>query len=124
LIFKECSYTVLSKRGLKQLRAYWRAYQPEKWLFFGRDKKRPLSVSAAQRVFYQARAKAGITKGRGIHTLRHCFATHLMDMGVDLYIIKRWLGHRSIKTTCRYLHISPATLARIKSPLDITVGLS
>jgi site-specific recombinase XerD len=115
-------YTVLSKTGLSLLRAYWREYRPGEWLFFGRDKKKPLSIGTAQRVYYQAKAKAGITKGRGIHTLRHCFATHLLDQGVELFIIKRWLGHSAIKTTCRYIHTSPEQFLRIQSPLDQLYG--
>lgn len=112
-------YTVLSKKGLELLRQYWREYLPGEWLFFGKDKKLPMSVGTAQRIYYQAKAKTGITKGRGIHTLRHCFATHLLDQGVDLFIIKRWLGHNAIKTTCRYLHTSPEQFLRIQSPLDL-----
>jgi site-specific recombinase XerD len=114
-------YTVLSKKGLEQLRNYWRKYQPGEWVFFGRDKNKPMSISTSQRVFYQAKAKAGITKARGIHTLRHCFATHSMDVGVDLHIIKRWLGHRSMKTTFKYLHVTPEMLGKVKSPLDLEV---
>jgi site-specific recombinase XerD len=112
-------YTVLSKKGLELLRQYWREYRPGEWVFFGRDKNIPMSVCTAQRIYYQAKAKAGITKGRGIHTLRHCFATHLLDQGVDLFIIKRWLGHSAIKTTCRYIHTSPEQFLRIQSPLDL-----
>jgi integrase/recombinase XerD len=112
-------YTVLSKSGLTLLREYWRQYRPGQWLFAGGKKQNHLSVEAAQRIYYQAKAKAGVTKGRGIHTLRHCFATHLLDQGIDLFIIKRWLGHTSIKTTCRYLHTSPEQFRRIKSPLDM-----
>jgi len=111
-------YTVLSRTGLALMRDYWRKYQPGEWLFFGRDKNKHLSIGTAQRVYYQAKAKTGVTKGRGIHTLRHCFATHLLDQGVALFIIKRWLGHSSIKTTCRYLHTSPEQFLRIQSPLD------
>ncbi len=111
-------YTVLSPKSLDLLREYWRSYRPEKWLFFGRDKNVPMSIATAQRVFYNAKEKAGVTKGRGIHTLRHCFASHSLEQGVEMYIIKRWLGHTSIQTTCNYLHLSPAHLAKVKSPLD------
>ena len=111
-------YTVLSPKSLNLLRDYWRSYRPEKWLFFGRDKNVPMSIATAQRVFYNAKGKAGVTKGRGIHTLRHCFASHALEQGTEMYIIKRWLGHTSITTTCGYLHLSPSYLADIKSPLD------
>lgn len=66
-------YTVLSKKCLEILREYWRAYQPGGWLFFGRDKNMPMPINTAQRIFYNAKKKTGITRGRGIHTLRHCF---------------------------------------------------
>ena len=111
-------YTVLSQNSLELLRAYWRTYRPGKWLFFGRDKNLPMPIGTAQRIFYNAKEKAGITRGRGIHTLRHCFASHALEQGVEMYIIKRWLGHTSIQTTCNYLHLSPAHLAKVKSPLD------
>ncbi|MFZ2633749.1 MAG: tyrosine-type recombinase/integrase, partial [Desulfosalsimonadaceae bacterium] len=61
---------------------------------------------------------AGIQKGKGIHTLRHCFATHLLEAGTDIYTIKEFMGHRSIETTMVYLHILPNRMAEIKSPLD------
>lgn len=112
-------YTVLSPTCLELLRNYWRAYQPEEWLFFGRNKKRYMSISTAQRVYYQAKERAGITRGRGIHTLRHCFASHLLEDGVELYAIKRWMGHSALKTTYRYIHLSPDYISKIKSPLEM-----
>ena len=112
-------YTVLSKKCLYLLRDYWRAEQPGEWLFFGRDKNKPMPVGTAQKIYYQAKEKARVTKGQGIHTLRHCFASHLRENGAELYVIKRWLGHSSIKTTCRYIHLSPGYLDNIQSPLDI-----
>ena len=111
-------YTVLSQKSLDLLRKYWRSYRPGKWLFFGRDKNIPMPIGTAQRVFYKAKEKAGVTRGRGIHTLRHCFASHALEQGIEMYIIKRWLGHTSITTTCGYLHLSPSYLDKIKSPLD------
>lgn len=112
-------YTVLSQTCLDLLREYWRTCQPGKWLFFGRDRTKPMSIGTAQQIYYQAKEKAGVTKGRGIHTLRHCFASHLLEDGAELYVIKRWLGHTAIKTTCTYLHLSPDYLAKITSPLDL-----
>jgi len=111
-------YTVLSQHCLEMLRDYYRSVQPEEWLFFGRDKSRPMPVGTAQKIYYNAKRAAGVSKGHGIHTLRHCFASHLHENGAELYIIKRWLGHTSIKTTCRYIHLSPDYLQQIKSPLD------
>jgi site-specific recombinase XerD len=112
-------YTVLSQNCLDLLREYWRIQQPEEWLFFGRDKNRPMSISTAQRIYYQAKDKSKITKGRGIHTLRHCFATHSLDRGTEMFVIKRWMGHTSIKTTYKYIHLAPDYLQTVKSPLDM-----
>ena len=115
-------YTILSKKCLELLREYWQACQPGEWLFFGKDKNKPMSICSAQQIYYQAKDKAGVSKGRGIHTLRHCFATHLMEDGTELYMIKRWLGHTALKTTCTYLHLSPDYLAKTVSPLDLLYG--
>lgn len=112
-------YTVLSKSCLELLRLHWRTNTPEEYLFYGRDKASPLSIGTAQRVYYNAKEKAGITRGRGIHTLRHCFASHLLDDGVEIYVIKRWMGHSAIKTTYKYIHLSPDYLSKIPSPLDL-----
>ncbi len=112
-------YTILSKNCLLLLKQHWRAHQPEEWLFFGKDKKLPMSIGTAQRVYYNAKRKANITKGRGIHTLRHCFASHLLEGGTEIYAIKKWMGHTSLKTTYKYIHLSPDYLSKTKSPLDI-----
>jgi site-specific recombinase XerD len=111
-------YTILSKSCLALLRDYWRSYQPGEWLFFAKDKNKPMPSETAQKIYYLAKRKAGVTRGRGIHTLRHCFATHALEQGVQLFILKRWLGHSSIKTTCMYLHASPEMLQNLASPLD------
>jgi site-specific recombinase XerD len=111
-------YTVLSQKNLELLREYWVSEQPREWLFFGEDRNKPMSIGTAQSIFYQAKKMAGVTRGRGIHTLRHCFASHLFEAGIELYVIKRCLGHSSIKTTCRYIHLSPDYLDKITSPLD------
>lgn len=111
-------YTVLSKHSLNLLRDYWRTYRPGKWLFFASDRNKPMLPETAQKIYYLAKQKAGVTKGRGIHTLRHCFATHALEQGIQLFILKRWLGHASIKTTCMYLHASPEMLLNSASPLD------
>lgn len=111
-------YTILSKSGLELLREYWRTYQPGNWLFFTKDKTKHMPSETAQKVFYLAKQKAGVTRGRGIHSLRHSFATHALEQGVQLFILKRWLGHASIKTTCMYLHASPEMFQKLSSPLD------
>ena len=112
-------YTVLSPRLLAELRAHFRRVRPQTWLFFGTDRGRPLSTSAAQRAFTAAKERAGITRGRGIHTLRHCFATHLLEAGVDLKVIQELMGHTSILTTMRYLQVTRKTIAATRSPLDL-----
>ena len=111
-------YTVLANSSLTVQRDYWGACRPHKWLFFGKDKSLPMPVGTAQKIYYHTKNKAGVTRGRGIHTLRHCFATHALEQGVELYIIKRWMGHTAITTTYNYIHTSPAQLAKVKSPLD------
>lgn len=110
-------YTILPQRLLKELRQYYRDFQPQKWLFFGRDRAKPMPIGSAQKIFYQARNRAGIDHG-GIHTLRHCFATHLLEAGSDIYELKRMMGHSALKTTAGYIHISKEHLMSIPSPLD------
>lgn len=112
-------YTILSERLLEELRVYWKLYRPAAWLFFGRDKNLPLPIGTAQRFFYRAKSAAGITRGRGIHTLRHCFATHLLEAGVDLRTIQSLMGHGSIATTMVYVQVSTRKLASTQSPLDL-----
>ena len=112
-------YTVLSQYCLELLRIHWRIARPESWLFFGRDKQRPMPVNTAQRIFYNAKKAAAISKGRGIHTLRHCFASHALEAGVEIYVIKRWMGHSSLKTTYNYIHLCPDYLSKTENPLDL-----
>ena len=111
-------YTLLGERNLEMLRRYWKAYRPLEWLFPGRNASEPVSISAIQRVFKTSLAKAGIKKKASVHTLRHCFATHLLDSGTDLYYIQRLLGHKSAGTTSVYLHITGKDIGKIKSPID------
>ena len=111
-------YTLLSDQFLETLEQYWRSYRPDKWIFFGKTKSKPMPKETAQQIYYHAKKKAGVTRGRGIHTLRHCFATHLLEHGTSSHVIKRLLGHTSIRTTARYLHISSKTISRVVSPLD------
>ena len=111
-------YTLLSKKLLEELRTYWKIYRPKSWLFFGKDRNAPFSIAAMQKIYQRAKKKAGVTKGRGIHTLRHCFATHLLEAGYDVRRIQILMGHRSLSTTTVYLHVSRAGLAKMQSPLD------
>ena len=116
---KKDRYSLASASLIEELRAYWRAYRPQRWLFENRTGTGPLPTGTAQRIFYRAKRKSGITTGRGIHTLRHCFATHLLEAGVDLPTIQRLLGHATLSTTTMYLHVSPARLGEIQNPLDL-----
>lgn len=112
-------YTILSSRLVKELEHYRRAYQPATWVFFGKERNHPLDISSAQKVYNLAKQRAGLHKGKGIHTLRHCFATHLLEAGVDLRTIQVLLGHNSILTTQRYLQIREQRLSSTASPLDL-----
>jgi len=112
-------YTLLSPRLLEELKSYWKMYHPYKWLFNGKHPNTQISESSIQKAYNQAVNKACIKKGRGIHTLRHCFATHLLEMGVDLRTLQMLMGHSSIKTTEVYLHVTRKHLSSIKSPFDL-----
>jgi site-specific recombinase XerD len=111
-------YTLLSQKLLLELRQYWKRYQPSVWLFPNRAKNGPLSQSEARHIYNQAKKRAGLKKGRGIQTLRACFATHLLEAGEDLRTIQLLLGHRCIRSTQRYLRLSQPTLGSTVSPLD------
>jgi integrase/recombinase XerD len=112
-------YTLLSPRLLTELRSYWKAHRPPLWLFPSRDPQRHLNDETARSVFQKAKAKAGIHKGGNIHMLRHSFATHLLEAGVDLRTLQILLGHSSILTTSRYLHVTRKTLDSAPSLLDL-----
>jgi integrase/recombinase XerD len=111
-------YTILGERALGALREYWQAYRPEGWLFPGEKAGNYLSVSSIQRAFHGALSRAGISKKASVHTLRHSFATHLLERGIDLYFIQRLLGHSSAKTTSVYIHVARKNITQIKSPID------
>jgi integrase/recombinase XerD len=122
-------YTLLSPTLLVLLREHCRRFgchhQAQGWLFFNRHTQQPLSPSSVQRHYQAARRDARIHKAGSTHTLRHCFATHLLEAGVDLHTICRLLGHGHIETTSRYLHlISPQFKPpRTGDPLDLLAGL-
>jgi site-specific recombinase XerD len=100
-------YVPLPADLLALLRTYCRHVRPRGWLFSSAtDPARVLHPEQAQRWYWHARDTAGITKGGGIHLLRHCYATHLLESGVDLHSISQWLGHRHVNTTARYLHLA------------------
>jgi site-specific recombinase XerD len=112
-------YTLLGKRTLKILRIYWHAYHPSEWLFPSRTPEESISPSSIQKTFKKALHEAGIKKKASVHTLRHSFATHLLEAGTDLYYIQHLLGHTTASTTAIYLHITGKDLGRIKSPIDL-----
>jgi site-specific recombinase XerD len=117
-------YTLLSVRLLDELRAYWREARPRTWLFPGRSTDQPMDASGIQRAYTAAKQRAGVTKPGGIHGLRHAFATHLLEAGVDVPTIQRLLGHRALSTTSRYFHLAHPTLLAHRSPLDLLDGAS
>ena len=112
-------YTLLSPRLLEALRLYWRAARPRLWLFPNRAGDGPLFDQSAQRMYHAARRAAGIAHGGGIHSLRHAFATHLLEASVDIHTIQRLLGHGHISTTMRYFHLARTHLTGTASPLDL-----
>ena len=111
-------YTILSKTTLECLREYWRAYRPKDWLFEGQKEGSHICYTSIRNIFVEAKERAGITKPVGPHSLRHAFATHLIEAGTSLHHVQLLLGHKSPKTTTVYLHVSKMNLAQVSSPLD------
>jgi integrase/recombinase XerD len=112
-------YTVLSAHLLEALRGYWKETRPGTWLFPSAQGPHPMDPSALQRAYQTAKQRAGITKPGGIHALRHAFATHLLEAGVDIHTIQRLLGHGHISTTTRYFQLTRHTEMGPGSPLDL-----
>jgi site-specific recombinase XerD len=111
-------YVMLPSQLLDTLREYWRAYRPGVWLFEGQEKGRPLSPKTVQAVFHEVRERAGITKRVTFHSLRHSFATHLLEDGTNVRVIQALLGHRSLTSTQIYTHVASTYLNDTTSPLD------
>jgi site-specific recombinase XerD len=119
---KSAGYSLLSETALKVSREYLNRYKPARWLFPGPDKEKYISIRTAQRIFEMACNRAGVKKEVTIHSLRHSFATHLLENGIDLRYIQELLGHKSSKTTEIYTHVSNKDLMRIKNPSDQILG--
>lgn len=114
---KKDRYVNLPHSLLAQLRDYYKAYRPKEFLFEGSGGGK-YSTRSVQQVFKNAMTKARLKHIGGVHTLRHSFATHLLEDGTDIRYIQELLGHNSIKTTLRYTHVSRQSINRIQSPLD------
>ena len=112
-------YTILSPRLLLELRRHWLISRSPEFLFPANGKTTPIRRRSIQDIYSAAKKKAGIKKGRGIHSLRHAFATHLLETGVDLPTIQALLGHSSIRSTSIYLRVTRKKLSRTQSPLDL-----
>ena len=109
---------MLSETLLELLRRYWRHHRPQVWLFPSEDGKRPYATRSAQKVFHRARKRAGIREGATFHSLRHSFATHLLESGANLLYIQKLLGHNSIHSTQIYTRVTMRGATAVRSPLD------
>ena len=112
-------YVMLSPRLIEELRAYWKAVRPTLWLFPGDFPEKPITRSAVQQACQKARRASGIKKPISPHSLRHAFATHLLETGTDVRTIQLLLGHRSLATTSRYLKVATTTVCATISPFDL-----
>jgi site-specific recombinase XerD len=109
---------MLSPKLLELLRIYWKSYRPMLWLFPGQIPERPITRETVFAICQQAGEAAHLPKRISPHTLRHCFATHLLEDAIDLRRIQVLLGHRNLKTTAKYLHVSGLAVRTTVSPLD------
>ena len=109
---------MLSPQLLELLRDWWRIARPQVWLFPGRDPIKPMTKRALGVVCHAAARKAGITKRVSLHTLRHSFATHLLEQNIDIRVIQVLLGHASLDTTALYTRVATNTIRDVVSPLD------
>ncbi len=110
-------YVMLSPELLELLRAWWRMARPKGWLFPGRDAGQPITARQLNRALKVAAASAGLDKPVSMHTLRHCFATHLLERKTDVRVIQALLGHKKLDTTARYTRVAIKTLGAVQSPL-------
>ena len=113
-------FTILSQQVLQELRAYYIIYKPIEYLFNGRKPGKHYSVRSIEHVMQTTLAKIGLeSKNYTVHTIRHSFATHLVDNGTDLHTVKELPGHSNLQTTMKYLHLSPKRIANIVNPYDV-----
>jgi len=106
----------LSARLLRELRQWWSSYRTTPWLFpglAGTSRQRPMNVTSVQRTVKQIVLRSGLKKSASMHTLRHSYATHLLEAGVDVVTLQKLLGHSDLSTTARYLHLSRRHLAQL-----------
>ncbi len=111
-------YVMLSSRLLMQLRHYYKQYRPAPWLFSGNDPEQPISKNTVEQACQKFRQRSGLSKPITPHSLRHAFATHLLEDGTDLRTIQLLLGHRSLSTTARYLRLTTHTVCAVVSPFE------
>jgi|CXWL01.1.fsa_nt_gi site-specific recombinase XerD len=112
-------YTILPPTLLEGLREYWKVSRPRPWLFPGLTLQQPLTQGTLHHVIRRIRKEAGLTKPVTTHTMRHCFATHLLEAGVDLRTIQLLLGHRSLNTSAMYLHVAAGAVRSDGKPIDL-----
>jgi len=116
---KKDRYTILSTKALEMLRIYYKVERPKTYLFEPQGKSnKPLSATTLQEIVKNSAEKAGIKKKISFHTLRHCFATHLIEQGVNVKLIQNFMGHNSLKTTSGYISLTNVSLSKVASPLD------
>lgn len=113
-------YALLSQANLEILRVYWKSYRPKEWLFYSRvNTGTHITSKAVQNIFHKYIEKANISKKVTVHSLRHSFATHLLESGISIFHIKQLLGHSDISSTCFYLHLLKIESLNVQSPLDL-----
>ena len=117
-------YSLLSQSNLNILRKYWKQHRPKIWLFPGVPDSKPISIRTIQQIFQVAKVKANVSKPVSVHSLRHSFATHLLESGTNILHIQQLLGHENIQTTIKYLHLLRLDVLNITSPLDFLEGPS